>query len=138
MGSLATVPWGKAAGLGTAWAVAASVAGVLLWWWTHPTWGSPMLLFLILPPCLALALSGVVHRSARVGLLAALITAALNVGLFIPPIGSSRHGIPAAQPFRVNRLPRCRCPLVGEAARPAASGGSASLPGADQGETTPG
>ena len=83
MGSLATVPWGKVAGLATAWAVAAAGVCVLLWWWTHPTWGSPMLLFLTLPPCLVLIISGVVHRSARVGLIAALITAALNVGLFI-------------------------------------------------------
>jgi hypothetical protein len=83
MRSLATLPWAKAAGFGTAWAVTASAVSVLLWWWTHPTWGSPMLLFLILPPCLVLVLSGVVHRSARVGVLAALITAALNVGLFI-------------------------------------------------------
>ena len=83
MGSLDTAPWGKAAGLGTAWAVAASAVSVLLWWWTHPTWGSPMLRFLILPPCLVLVLSGVVHRSARVGFIAALITAAFNVGLFI-------------------------------------------------------
>jgi hypothetical protein len=82
-GGLATVPWAKAAGLGTAWAVATSAVSVLLWWWTHPTWGSPMLLFLVLPPCLVLVLSGVVHRSARVGLIAALVTAALNVGLFI-------------------------------------------------------
>jgi hypothetical protein len=82
-GGLATVPWGKATGLGVAWAIAASAVSVLLWWWTHPTWGSPMLLFLILPPCFVLIISGVVHHSARVGLLAALITAALNVGLFI-------------------------------------------------------
>src|SRR5438874_8765109 len=82
-GGLATVPWAKAAGLGTAWAVATSAVSVLLWWWTHPTWGSPMLLFLMLPPCLVLILSSSVHRSVRVGLIAALITTALNVGLFI-------------------------------------------------------
>ncbi len=65
MGRLVTVPWGKAAGLGTAWAAAA--ASVLLWWWTHPTWGSPVLLFLMLPLCFVLIISGVVHHSARVG-----------------------------------------------------------------------
>ncbi len=42
-----------------------------------------MMLFLILPPCLVLIISGVVHRSARLGLIAALVTAVLNIGLFI-------------------------------------------------------
>jgi hypothetical protein len=37
LGSLPAVPWGKATGLGTVWAVAASAVGVLLWWLTHPT-----------------------------------------------------------------------------------------------------
>jgi hypothetical protein len=100
-GSLAPVPWGKAAGLGTAWAVAASAVSALLWWWTHPTWGSPMLLFLILPPGLVLVLSGVVHRSARVALLGAFFTAALNVGLFILLFGCRRRDFTAAQPFTV-------------------------------------
>jgi hypothetical protein len=82
---MAPVGWGKATLLATPWGVAGTVCNILLWvFWIGPSAVSPAyFLSLLVPPGLMAVLSGLIHRSQRVGFLAGLLAIALSVLAFL-------------------------------------------------------
>ncbi len=80
-GELATpLSWGRATALGLAWAFLGTFCNAVLWvLWLGPSAVSRgYFLVLLVPPCLAAVVGGLVHRSQRVALLAGLLAVALS------------------------------------------------------------
>ena len=80
---MALVGWGKASLLAIPWAIAGTLCNILLWVCGPSAFPPGYFLLLLVPPCLMIALSGFIHRSQRVGLLAGLIVIALSVLAFL-------------------------------------------------------
>jgi hypothetical protein len=76
---------GKATLLAMPWGLAGTVCNMLLWvlWIGPSTVGPGYFLCLLVPPGLMAILSGFIHRSQRVGVLAALFAIFLSVLAFL-------------------------------------------------------
>lgn len=80
---MAPVGWGKAALLAIPWAIAVTICDILLWVFGPSVFPTGFYVCLLAPVCLMAVLSGFVHRSRRVGLLAGLLVIAFSVLAFL-------------------------------------------------------